>query len=59
MIKDFVRSTENPGAVINTDVNGLKEYKAKKAQFAKINELEKRMDGIEDMLSQILKHVKG
>lgn len=55
----FIRDADNPGAVINTDKEGLTKYKAEKAKSAKLKEMEKRIDNMESMLSEILKHVKG
>lgn len=54
MNHQYKRSSNNPGAVINTDKTALDAYKQRKAQFEKINKLEERMNNIEDLLIKIL-----
>lgn len=55
----FIRSPLNAGAIINTDKSSLEAYKAKKAQFSKINNLEERIGHMETMLEKILNKLEG
>lgn len=59
----LIRDTKNR-FILNTDVEGLRAYREKKNERAKINTLEKRVDAmasdirdIKDMLSLIAKKV--
>lgn len=61
--KRLVRDTGNR-FILNTDLEGLRAYKEKKNERAKINNLEKRVDelssdirDIKDMISLIAKKV--
>ncbi len=55
----FIRSQNNPGAIINTDKMALDAYKAKKKQNSKINTLEERIENIESMLEKILQKLES
>lgn len=59
----LVRDNDNR-FIVNTDLEGLRAYKEKKNERAKINSLEKRVDGlasdikdIKEMISLIAKKV--
>lgn len=51
----FIRDTNNPGAVLNTDNEALTAYKLRKKNANKIIELEKDVNEIKQMVSLILK----
>jgi hypothetical protein len=57
----FVRAPNAPGAVLNTDIEALKAYKAKKAKAEELDVMKKdvgdmkgKIQNIETMLQQIL-----
>lgn len=50
----YKRLESNPGALVNTDKAGAEAAKIKKAQFAKINNLEEKITKMESTLEQIL-----
>lgn len=54
----FMRSEQNPGAVINTDVSALQAYKARKKlaeeQKQKMERMETELSEIKMMLKQLL-----
>ena len=54
----FVRSSSNPGAVINTDKAGLEAYKKRKQREAEINNLKDEVSEIKAMLKQLLEKTK-
>ena len=58
MSEYYERSKTNPGAVINTDNDGLKAYKLKKQRNKKIDNLESEVDDIKNLLNQILEKLK-
>jgi len=58
----FIRSPTNKGALINTDSEGLQEYKKAKERFRRLNDIpkiEKRLDKIEELLEQLLVKLDG
>ncbi len=48
------RPTNNPGALISTDFDGLEAYKKKKRAAAKINNIEADIAELKSMMSRIL-----
>jgi len=65
-VEDDKRLIRDPNSrfIVNTDVEGLKAYKEKKNERARINNIEKRVDqlasdikDIKDMISLIAKKV--
>ena len=48
----FVRD-EHSKAVINTDIKGLKQYKARKAQLDEIKNVKNDVDSLKDEMSEI------
>lgn len=54
MDHQYKRSASNPGAIINTDKSALEAYKQRKLQSKRINNLEERMNNIENLLLTIL-----
>lgn len=53
-IDKFVRDSNNPGAVLNTDQDALEAYKLRKKNANKLHQLEKEVSDIKNMLSLIL-----
>lgn len=49
----YIRSKENPGAVLNTDVQSLAAYKAAKKKNKLVEESAKRLDTLETQMSDI------
>lgn len=49
----YVRDQVNPKAVLNTDVEGLKQYKLKKAQTMRVEELRKEVISLRDDMTEI------
>ena len=49
----FVRDPSNPGAVINTDIRGLKAYKLQKQKNKQISELHDKVTQIDDLQQQV------
>ena len=45
------------GAVLNTNMTALQAYKTRKREARRINNVEERLDGIENMLSLILERL--
>jgi len=48
----FIRDTTS-NAIINTDIEGLRKYKARKAESKKIVDLKNDVDSIKDEMSEI------
>jgi hypothetical protein len=48
----FIRDTTS-NAIINTDIDGLRRYKARKAESKKIVDLKNDVDSIKDEMSEI------
>ena len=48
----FIRDTTS-NAIINTDIEGLRRYKARKAESKKIVDLKNDVDSIKDEMSEI------
>ena len=51
----FIRDTTS-NAIINTDIEGLRRYKARKAESKRILDLKNEVDSIKDEMSEI-KHL--
>ena len=51
----FIRDTTS-NAIINTDIDGLRKYKARKAESRKIVDLKNEVDSIKNEMSEI-KHL--
>lgn len=51
--ESFFRASNNPGALLNTDNDALKAYKANKAKSAEINNLKKDFSSLKEELSEI------
>jgi hypothetical protein len=51
----FKRDTKNRGALISTDLEGLKAYKLRKKKF---KDLDDRINNIENTLGEILSIIK-
>ena len=51
----FIRDTTS-NAIINTDIEGLRRYKARKAESKRILNLKNEVDSIKDEMSEI-KHL--
>jgi hypothetical protein len=49
----YVRDQVNPKAVLNTDVEGFKQYKLKKAQTMRVEELQKEVISLRDDMTEI------
>lgn len=49
----YVRDQVNPKAVLNTDVEGLRQYKLKKAQTMRVEELQKEVISLRDDMTEI------
>ncbi len=49
----ILRSAENPGAVLNTDREGLLAYKRQKKRFEAINTIEQENADLKDRLSRL------
>lgn len=54
----FIRSENNPGAIVNTDATGLQAYKMRKAKMEeqknKIDKMETELSEIKTLLKQLL-----
>ena len=48
----YIRDTTS-NAIINTDIDGLRRYKARKAESKKIVDLKNDVDSIKDEMSEI------
>ena len=48
----YIRDTTS-NAIINTDIDGLRKYKARKAESRKIVDLKNDVDSIKDEMSEI------
>lgn len=53
MIKDFIRSETNKGAIINTDNNALLSYKRQRDAMRKMEMANLRIDKLETDISDI------
>lgn len=62
MATKFMRMDNNPGAIINTDNEGLQAYKlAKKraaAQTSELNNLKQQIEELKSMVTQLLEKNK-
>lgn len=54
----FVRTAENQGAVINTDITALEAYKTQKAKFKQLDALKDDVDEIKLILLDIRQKLK-
>ena len=66
MNKDFVRSDQNKGAVLNTDNSGLAAYKRQRSIMGsvgtheeRIQKIESSLDDIKDLLTKLLENGKN
>lgn len=50
---DYIKD-ENTGAVLNTNTTKLKEYKNRKQQANKINELEKEIQALKEIVKDLI-----
>jgi len=58
MKETFIRDENNPGAVLNTDHQGLKAYKMRKQKSKEIDNLKEEVSDIKKMLGLILEKIK-
>jgi hypothetical protein len=58
MKETFIRDENNPGAVLNTDYQGLKAYKMRKQKSKEIDNLKEEVNDIKKMLGLILEKIK-
>lgn len=57
--KNFRRDQNNPGAIVNTDINSLKAYRAKREEKTEINNLKKEVSEIKSLLLQLIESNKN
>lgn len=64
--KDFVRSENNPGAILNVDNSGLAAYRRQRAIMRnvgtheeRIQKIESSLDDIKDLLTKLLENGKN
>ncbi len=53
---DFERAPDNQGALLNTNNAALEQYKRTKKRMGKIDELETRLNRIEDLLLKLVEN---
>mgnify|MGYP003335868525 FL=1 len=64
--KDFVRSENNPGAILNVDNSGLAAYRRQRSIMRnvgtheeRIQKIESSLDDIKDLLTKLLENGKN
>lgn len=53
----FIRDKINPGAILNTDVSGLKAYKLQKQKNKEVDQLKNEVKEIKSMLHLVLERL--